>query len=62
MSRLLLAACAVSLLSVHSAWAHVTVAARESRPGASERYTVRVPTEGKVSTVEVELEVPEGVT
>ena len=53
---------AAVLLSALPAWAHVTVAPRESRPGVSERYTVRVPTEGKVSTVEVELEVPEGVT
>ena len=50
------------LLFALPAWAHVTVAPRESRPGMSERYTVRVPTEGKVSTVEVELEIPEGVT
>lgn len=50
------------LLSALPAWAHVTVSPRESRPGVSERYTVRVPTEGKVSTVEVELEIPEGVT
>ena len=53
---------AAALLFALPAWAHVTVAPRESRPGMSERYTVRVPTEGKVSTVEVELEVPEGVT
>ena len=38
--------------------AHVTVWPRESRPGVSERYTVRVPTEGKVATTSVELEVP----
>jgi uncharacterized protein YcnI len=50
------------LLSALPAWAHVTVAPRESRPGVSERYTVRVPTEGKVSTIELELEIPEGVT
>ena len=50
------------LLSALPVWAHVTVAPRESRLGVSERYTVRVPTEGKVSTVEVELEIPEGVT
>lgn len=62
MKRLVLSACAVVLFVVHPVWAHVTVAPRESRPGVSERYTVRVPTEGKVSTVEVELEVPEGVT
>ena len=42
--------------------AHVTVSPRESRPGATERYTVRVPTEGEVSTVAVELEVPPMVT
>lgn len=62
MTRQALSLLAGVLLSAQPAWAHVTVAPRESRPGVSERYTVRVPTEGKVSTVEVELEVPEGVT
>ena len=42
--------------------AHVTVAPRESQPGAEQRYTVRVPTEGQVATVSVELEVPPDVT
>lgn len=42
--------------------AHVTIAPAESKPGASERYTVRVPTEGQVPTVGVDLAVPEGVT
>lgn len=42
--------------------AHVTVWPMESRAGAAERYTVRVPTEGQVTTTSVELEVPEGVT
>ena len=42
--------------------AHVTVWPMESRAGAGERYTVRVPTEGQVTTTSVELEVPEGVT
>lgn len=41
--------------------AHVTIAPRESMHGATERYTVRIPTEGEVATVGVELEVPEGV-
>jgi len=41
--------------------AHVTVWPRESQPGAGERYTVRVPTEGKVTTTAVELEVPADV-
>jgi len=42
--------------------AHVTVWPRESRVGAYEKYTVRVPTEGKVATSSVELQIPEGVT
>jgi len=42
--------------------AHVTIGPAESRNGANERYTVRVPTEGQVTTVGVDLDVPEGVT
>lgn len=42
--------------------AHVTIAPGESKLGASERYTVRVPTEGQVATTGVDLMVPEGVT
>ena len=34
---------------------------RESKPGATEKYIVRVPTEGKVATTSVELDVPSGV-
>ena len=47
---------AVAVLS-----AHVTIGPTESRQGARERYTVRVPTEGAVATVTVDLEIPEGV-
>src|SRR6266498_1034365 len=42
--------------------AHVTVAPRESAPGISQRYTVRVPTEGQIATVALDLEVPQNVT
>lgn len=49
------------LLSASVANAHVTVWPMESRAGAGERYTVRVPTEGQVTTSSIELEVPEGV-
>ena len=42
--------------------AHVTVAPRSSTAGATERYTISVPTEGQVATTSVELEVPPGVT
>lgn len=49
------------VLSGALAQAHVTVWPQESRAGAGERYTVRVPTEGKVTTTSVELEVPPDV-
>jgi uncharacterized protein YcnI len=43
------------------AFAHVTVRPRESKAGADEKYTVRVPTEGTVATTHVRLEIPAGV-
>ena len=53
---------ALTLLIVPAiAQAHVSIWPRESNAGATERYTVRVPTEGKVATTSAELEVPEGV-
>ena len=61
MYRRLLATVFATLVAT-PALAHVTVWPRESKPGVSERYTVRVPTEGKVSTVEVEMEIPDGLT
>jgi uncharacterized protein YcnI len=44
------------------AGAHVGVRPRESKPGAEERYSVRVPTEGAVATTSVRLEISDGVT
>ncbi len=44
------------------ALAHVSVRPRESKPGAEERYTVRVPTEGAVATTHAVLEIPADVT
>ena len=61
MRRILGAALFVGLVST-IVLAHVTIAPGESKLGASERYTVRVPTEGAVATVGVDLEVPVGVT
>jgi uncharacterized protein YcnI len=56
-------ACTVAAFFVAAAAnAHVTVRPRESRSGATEKYSVRVPTEGKVATISVELEIPLGVT
>ena len=45
-----------------NAFAHVSVRPRESKPGATETYIVRVPTEGKIATTSVVLDVPAGVT
>jgi len=49
------------LLMPAAAQAHVSITPRESTQGATEKYTVRIPTEGKVATTAAELEVPEGV-
>ncbi len=45
-----------------AAQGHVSVSPQQSKTGATEHYLVRVPTEGSVSTVSVDLEVPIGVT
>lgn len=42
--------------------AHVGVRPRESKLGAEEHYTVRVPTEGAVATTSVRFEIPASVT
>lgn len=60
--RLAVIAIAVAAIGIAVLNAHVTIAPAESRLGGSERYTVRVPTEGQVATVGVDLQVPEGVT
>ena len=60
MRRMLLTAALVFVAA--AAYAHVTVAPETSRGGAVERYTIRVPTEGKVATTALELEVPPDVT
>jgi hypothetical protein len=41
--------------------AHVSVSPRESKAGVAQKYLVRVPTEGKVTTVSVDVEIPEDV-
>jgi uncharacterized protein YcnI len=45
-----------------AAAAHVVVRPNASAPGAEERYAVRVPTEGDVTTTSVRVEIPDGVT
>ena len=58
--QLVLAALVLTVPSF--AMAHISVRPRESKPGAEERYTVRVPTEGAVATTHVQLEIPADVT
>jgi len=52
---------AIALVVPTVVQAHVTIAPRQSTQGATERYTVRIPTEGTVATTGADLEVPEGV-
>ena len=59
--RFIAASAVAFVLSPSIAGAHVSVGPRESAQGATERYTVRVPTEGKITTTSVDLEVPAGV-
>ena len=56
-----MAAAAAVFLGPAVAQAHVSITPRASTQGATERYTVRIPTEGKVTTTSAELDVPDGV-
>lgn len=62
MTRATISTLALALLIPTAAYAHVTVRPTQSKPGAEETYTARVPTEKAVATTSVELEVPDGVT
>src|SRR5207244_1287428 len=57
----ILACTVAAVLVATAAQAHVSVRPRESKLGATEKYIVRVPTEGKVATTSVEVEIPSGV-
>ena len=59
--RLVVLTVMAALLSA-AAEAHVRIAPAESRLRAMETYAARVPTEGKVTTTSVQLDVPDGVT
>lgn len=58
----IIAALAAVVVSAGGASAHVTVEPRSSTARASERYTVRAPTEKAVPTVKIRVEFPTGVT
>lgn len=50
------------LLIATPAFAHVGITPRESKLGATETYTLRVPSEGGMTTTSIVLDVPDGVT
>ena len=56
-----LAIAALLMLAV-SADAHVRMSPRESAPGATERYSMRVPTERQSPTVRIEIDFPPAAT
>lgn len=55
------AAAAVVLLFPVAVYAHVSITPRQSASGATEKYTIRIPTEGKVATTGADIEFPAGV-
>ena len=57
LSIVLLVASAVTSLS-----AHVTVSPLQSKPGALQKYELRVHNEAKVAATSIDLDVPDGVT
>jgi uncharacterized protein YcnI len=61
MTRSLAAAVFCLVISLAVLEAHVIVTPRESAAGAEQTYTVRVPTEGTVSSTSMELEIPAGM-
>ena len=58
LGRIALGLCIFGVL----AQGHVSVTPQQSKAGATEHYVVRVPTEGSVTTISVDLEIPAGVT
>lgn len=55
------AAAAIVLLFPVAVHAHVSITPRQSASGATEKYTIRIPTEGKVATIGADIEFPAGV-
>ncbi len=61
MKKIHAAALGLSVLLSTPALAHISVWPQQSTVGVIEKYTLRVPTEGKLNAIGVELDVPEGV-
>ena len=52
------AVCTGVMFTIGTAFAHVSVRPREAVVGASQKYTMRVPTEKAIPTVRIEIEFP----
>jgi uncharacterized protein YcnI len=61
MRTLQAAAAAIVWLIPMTAQAHVSITPRASTHGATEKYTIRIPTEGTVATTGADIEFPAGV-
>jgi uncharacterized protein YcnI len=60
-NRLLIALAGVVSFCPVITHAHVSITPRASTHGATEKYTIRIPTEGKVATTGADIEFPAGV-
>ena len=60
-ARSIVALVSALLLSSMVSEAHVSITPRASTHGATQRYTIMIPTEGKVVTTGAEIEFPAGV-
>lgn len=60
-ARSIVALVSALLLSPMVSEAHVSITPRASTHGATQRYTIMIPTEGKVVTTGAEIEFPAGV-
>jgi uncharacterized protein YcnI len=62
MTKMLQAVAAtIVLFAPVAVYAHVSITPRSSTAGATEKYTIRIPTEGKVATTGADIEFPAGV-
>ena len=61
MVRTAFAIVTAAILAPVAVYAHVSITPRSSTAGATEKYTIRIPTEGKVATTGAEIEFPAGV-
>src|SRR4051795_967461 len=62
MRNTILVALLLAVSAAISLSAHVTVSPLQSKPGALQKYELRVHNEAKAAATSIELDIPEGVT